>query len=113
MSFRNAIRKRLFDLRDIGELARDVQNVFDRIPSVDTRDFVDLYRAGMMLGKVPKEPTEIRMARVLLASSPETVVTPGHVHFTYLGADEGARINEIAGLTEGTRYRFVFVVTYA
>lgn len=113
MKLRDIIRFRLWDERKLGELARDIQQALDKLRATDVLVFTDTFRKSMVVGKIPEEPIEIRAGRVLIEASPETPTAPGHVHFTYLGADKGARINDIPGLTEGVRYRFTLVVTYA
>lgn len=115
------IRKKLWgdksvEPRNLGELARDIQSIFDSIPQQLVRTFDDFYREPLVIGTLQTEPTAIELIRITNLSAPESpVLCSGLCHWTWNPQQGGASVYSIAGLTPSTsvRYRFTFRIMYA
>ena len=103
------------DQSELGQLARDAQDIFRRIPVIEHRMFDSNYVEPMVIGQLAEEPFCIELVRLVNLSSPAVTPTAMStlIYFTWLPSQGGAIINSIDGLTPGlTKYRFFFRVTY-
>jgi hypothetical protein len=113
---RMTLRKMVWSNRDVGELARDVQDVLDTIPRVIHRTFEGLYTEPMLLGNLSEKPDAIELIHIESLVATETPVLCGSlVHFVWKPQSGGVRITSIDGLTPSTtiKYRFVFRLSFA
>ena len=113
------IGRRIFkpEQEDLGNHARDVQDIFDKIPVVDHRIVEDFYKEPMTLSAA-EEPYCIELVRIANMFAPEQPVSAsyGFVHFVWRPQLGGAQITKIGGMsvaTNGTtKYRFYYRITY-
>lgn len=110
------LRHQLIADQVVGELARDVQKIFDLINPVAYKRFRSFYGEPMALGVFSEPPLCIelvRITKVVQAELPEKC--GGMVHYTYKPKKGGAVVTSIDGLTPTnprTEYDFVFRVTF-
>lgn len=113
------LRQRYFDEKQaaLGLLARDTQELFNRLPVTEQKTVEALYAEPMVIGGLREEPFCIECVRVVnLFAPPTPVACGGMLHFYWLPQLSGAQITSIDGMspvTDGaTRFRFYFRITY-
>lgn len=115
---RYQLPRRIYDAKNeaLGEHARGVQEVFDRIPVIEDRTVEQLYAEPMTLA-LDAEPLYIECPRIinLLQQSLPVIACSGMVHFDWLPRQGGAVIRNISGMSVaangGIKYRFYFRIT--
>ena len=106
------LRKRLYRDPAIGELARDVDDslaVIRDFEFISMRVIVRDYREPMFIAS-ERQPSVVMAARVQLDATPAAVVPFGSTSWTYDAQGGRVVVNDVAGLTLGTRYRIMFLV---
>ena len=109
------LRKQLFEKLDLGEHARDVQQLFDLVPRMFTKTTESAYTQPMVLGGFDEQPESIELVRIIDLNAQETPVACGSmVHYVWKPQRGGAQITSIDGLTPSpsTKYRFTFRLTF-
>lgn len=114
------IRKMLFDAANslLGELARDVQKIFNTIQPTEYREMTEFYKEPILLGPFDEEPLCIELARIVSVTQPDIPVECGslvHYVFKARGGVGNAKITNIDGLTTvggPFQYKFVFKIVY-
>lgn len=115
---RYQLPRRIYDAKNeaLGEHARGVQEVFDRIDVVEHRTVEQLYAEPMTLA-LTAEPLYIECPRIsnLLQQNLPVIACTGMVHFDWLPKQGGAVIRNISGMSVaangGIKYRFYFRIT--
>jgi hypothetical protein len=101
----------------VNELARDTIEAFKLIHDcvyIDADVVVSSPLALMLRPRLPdgtartQEPQEVRCHRARVVGSSIAMVAPGGTSWDWI--DGAVRINSVAGLTVGTRYRLGFAV---
>lgn len=113
------IGRRIFkpELQELGQHARDVQEIFDGIPIVELRTIEALYAEPMTL-TAAEEPFCIELVRIASTLALEQPVSAcfGMVHYVWRPQLGGAQIMKIGGMSVGTngttKYRFFYRITY-
>ena len=109
------LRQQLLQDQALGDIARDVQKVFDLLNPVTYKKFREYYTEPMVLGVFSEAPLSIELVRIATVTQPELPVRCGGlVHFVYKPQRGGAIITNIDGLSPvvRTQYDFVFKVTF-
>lgn len=114
------MRQRFFDekQKDLGSVARDVQDLLGTIPVVELRIVESLYKEPLAISTISEEPFGLELVRIVNLFAPKTPVSActGIVHWVWLPEAGGASITQIGGLTPAAngkiKYRFYFRVTY-
>lgn len=109
------LRQQLLEDQTLGEIARDVQKVFDLLNPVTYKAFREYYTEPMVLGVFSEPPLSIELVRIADVIRPELPVKCGSlVHYVYKPQKGGAIITNIDGLSPvvRTQYDFVFKVTF-
>lgn len=113
MSFmRRSDQSREYDARSLSENMRDLDNMLRRGVKWTARKVEALYTEPMWI-RLPSAPMAILAARIQKVNGPEVPVSAAGalVHFVWEGAEQGARITKIQGMTSGTEaYRFTFLI---
>lgn len=110
------LRRLLFDdtLGALGEMARDLQKIFNSINPVEYKIATEFYKEPFTLGPFSEEPLCIELVRIVKVVQAQKPVKCGSLcHYYFKGGN--AIITNIDGLTAvGTpvQYQFVFKVTY-
>lgn len=94
---------------------RATQGVFSSMPRFETQTFDSAYVEPMALNVAGEEPQAIELVRITNLLAPESPVLCGSMcHWVFRPDLGGALILSIDGLTSapGSRYRFVFRITY-
>jgi hypothetical protein len=120
MSKTHRIRKLIFgkEQDELGQHARDMQSILDRVPFQEHRTIEHIYQEPMVVGNLDQEPFSIELVRIVDLMQPHVPVSAcfGFLHFQWLPSQGGAVIQKIGGLdptTNGTtRFRFYYRVTY-
>lgn len=111
------LRQQLLDDQQLGDIARDVQKVFNLIPPTFYKKFRSFYSEPMVLGIFLEPPLSIELVRITTVVQSELPVRcGGMVHYVYKPQQGGAIVTSIDGLsTAGTRlqYDFVFRITFS
>jgi hypothetical protein len=102
---------------DVGNLARDAQELVGKIPVVELRMVETLYSEPMTLGQLLDEPFGIELVRVINMFAPSTPVKcGGMVHFIWKPENNGAVITSIDGMSPvsdaAIRFRFYYRITF-
>lgn len=119
MTLSHQLRKRLFkpEQDELGDHARDVQDIMNKVPVVEHRVIETTYGEPMTL-QAKEEPFCIELVRIQNLRAPETPVLAcyGFVHYVWRPQLGGAQITNIGGLSvasnAGTPYRFSYRITY-
>jgi len=119
MTLTHQLRKRLFkpEQADLGDHARDVQDIINKVPVVEHRVVETTYTEPMTLA-AKEEPFCIELVRIANLRAIEQPVTActGMVHYVWRPQLGGAQITNIGGLgvasNAGTPYRFSYRITY-
>ena len=107
------LRKRMWKDKDMGDLARDVDDALADIPFLKLKKFEAPYTEPFYVA-ADKEPEILIMGRIRnitdLAQQP--VLTGALCHFQWDGARKRCVINSIDGMTatSGVLYRFTFLM---
>jgi hypothetical protein len=107
----SAIRKRLWKDKDLGELARDIDDALALIPTLKIKKFDAPYTEPLDVGY--DHAPELVLCRIRRVSALETpTLTGGFCHFVWDGVRSRIRINSIDGMTPepGVIYRFTFMM---
>jgi len=89
---------------ELTELAGDVERALAKVPERRIVEFTEIYAEPMTLN-VEREPKGILVLRVRNDASPEAAVPAGgQASFTFVNGR--VRIDDIADLVVGTKYRF-------
>jgi hypothetical protein len=102
---------------ELAQHARDVQEIFNKIPVVEHR-MIESYYAEPMTLLVSEEPFCIELVRIANVFALEQPVSAayGMLHYVFRPNLGGAQITKIGGLdvpTNGTtKYRFYYRITY-
>lgn len=112
-------RQRYFanDQTELGEFARDTQELVGRIPQIELRITEQQYMEPMTLGNMTQEPFCIELVRVTNLLAPQTPQQcGGMVHYTWLPAQNGCVIASIDGMSTLTdripNFRFYWRISY-
>lgn len=119
MAIKHQIGRRIFKVEqaELGNHARDVQEIFNKMPVAEHRVIEDFYGEPMVL-QAPEEPFCIELVRIANVGALDTPVTAcnGMVHYLWRPDIGGAQIKNIGGMsvaTNGTtKYRFYYRITY-
>lgn len=119
MTLSHQIPKRIFKPDDVelGNHARAVQEIFNKVPVVEHRVVEATYGEPMTL-KASEEPFCIELVRIAALRSPEIPVSAcyGFVHYVWRPQLGGAQITKIGGMDVATNggvpYRFSYRITY-
>ncbi len=109
------IRQTLIDDQTVGDLARDLQKIFDLINPVAYKTFTTFYTEPMTLGVFVEAPLSIELVRITPVVQTELPVKCGGLcHYVYKPQKGGAIITSIDGLSPLPRaeYNFVFKITF-
>jgi len=107
-----SIRKRLWEDKDLGELARDVDDAFSALVNLEVKEFDAIYTEPFYVGS-DYEPKILFCGRIRNVEQLETpLLTGGLCHFVGEASKQRLRVNSIDGLTTGTGivYRFTFLL---
>jgi hypothetical protein len=119
MALTHQIGRRIFkpEQAELGAHARDVQEIFNKMPVIEHRVIEDFYAEPMVL-RANEEPFSIELVRIANMYALETPVSAcfGMVHYVWKPTNGGAQITKIGGMdvaTNGaTKYRFYYRITY-
>lgn len=119
MTLTHTVGRRIFQesQAELGQHARDVQEIFNKIPVVEHRVVESVYAEPMTL-KASEEPFSIELVRIanVFALEQPVIACNGMVHFVWRPQNGGAQITKIGGMdvaTNGTtKYRFYYRITY-
>lgn len=102
---------------ELAQHARDVQEIFNKVPVVEHRVVETTYTEPMTLS-ASEEPFCIELVRIANLRAPEIPVSAcyGFVHYVWRPQLGGAQITKIGGMdvatNAGTPYRFSYRITY-
>jgi hypothetical protein len=119
MPITHQIGRRIFkpEQAELGAHARDVQEIFNKVPVVEQRVIEALYDEPMTL-QTAEEPFCVELVRIANMFAIEQPVSAcfGMVHFVWRPNLGGCQITNIGGMsvaTNGTtKYRFYYRITY-
>jgi hypothetical protein len=109
------LRQQLLQDQQMGELARDVQKVFDLINPCTYKKFRAFYTEPLVLGVFVEPPLCIELVRITpVVAAEQPVRCGGFCDFVYKPLKGGAIITSIDGLSPvvRTEYDFVFKITF-
>jgi hypothetical protein len=119
MPITHQVSQRIFskEQAELGKHARDVQDIFNKIPVVVHKVVEQPYDEPMTIGNLTEEPFSIELVRVSNLSQATQIVSTATslVHFTWQPNKGGLVINKIGGMSVGTSLptlRFYFRITY-
>jgi len=114
------MRQRFFskDQDQLGQVARDVQELLGTIPVVQLKIVESVYKEPLAIGAIDQEPFGLELVRIVNLYAPKTPVSActGIVHWVWIPEAGGASITQIGGLTPAAngqiQYRFYFRITF-
>ena len=106
------IRKRLYSIPEVGELARDVDDSLSALSTIASMAVVEARGtfAQPMYVSMPTQPKIVAALRVTPDDDVQTAVTIGGTSFWYDPKNKRAVITNISGCVLGTAYRYTYLV---